>query len=159
MPSKISVTWSTWTAVASLAAVYVLAGKFGLSLAVVHPSVSAIWPPSGIALAGLLLWGSRLWPGIFLGAFLVNITTQGNLLTTLAIASGNTLEPLWGAWLLNQFANGSKVFERARNTFSFVFLAALISTTVSATIGVSSLTLGGYTPWDQYGGLAHLVAR
>ena len=148
MPSK--VTCSTWTAIASLAAVYFLAGKFGLSLAVVHPSVSAIWPPSGIALAALLLWGSRLWPGIFLGAFLVNITTQGNLLTTLAIASGNTLEPLWGAWLLNQFANGSKVFERARNTFSFVFLAALISTTVSATIGVSSLTLGGYTPWSQY---------
>jgi signal transduction histidine kinase len=133
-----------------LAGIYFLAGKFGLSLAVVHPSASAIWPPSGMALAALLLWGSRLWPGIFLGAFLVNITTEGNLFTTLAIATGNTLEPLWGAWMLNRFADGPKVFERAKNTFNFVFLAALISTTVSATAGVSSLTLGGYAPWDQY---------
>jgi PAS domain S-box-containing protein len=101
-------------------------------------------------LAALLLWGPRLWPGIFLGAFFINITTEGNLFTTLAIASGNTLEPLWGAWFVNQFANGSRVFERARNTFNFVFLAALVSTTVSATIGVSSLTVGGYAPWDRY---------
>lgn len=150
MPSKISVTWRTWAAIAALAAVYFLAGKLALSLAVVHPSASAIWPPSGVALAALLLWGSRLWPGVFIGAFLVNITTEGNLLTTLAIASGNTLEPFCAAWFVNQFANGAKFFYRARNTFNFVFLAALISTTISATIGASSLTFGGYAPWERY---------
>jgi PAS domain S-box-containing protein len=150
MINKVSAAWRTLPAILSLAGIYFLAGKAGLSLAIVHPSASAIWPPSGIALAVLLLWGYRLWPGIFLGAFLVNITTRGDLLTTLAIASGNTLEALWGAYLINRFANGAKFFERAKTTFGFVLLAALISTTVSATIGVSSLILGGYAPWDQY---------
>src|SRR3970040_2639097 len=136
MINKVSAAWRTLPAILSLAGIYFLAGKAGLSLAIVHPSASAIWPPSGIALAVLLLWGYRLWPGIFLGAFLVNITTRGDLLTTLAIASGNTLEALWGAYLINRFANGAKFFERAKTTFGFVLLAALISTTVSATIGV-----------------------
>ncbi|HSF56955.1 MAG TPA: MASE1 domain-containing protein, partial [Candidatus Binatia bacterium] len=55
-----------------LALLYFCAGSFGLSLARVHPSASAVWPPSGIALAAILLWGYRLWPGIYLGAFAVN---------------------------------------------------------------------------------------
>ena len=135
----------------ALAALYFIAGKFGLSLAIIHPSASMVWPPSGLAFAAILLWGYRLWPGVFLGAFLVNITTQGTLLTTLGIAAGNTLESLLGAWLIQQFANGPKVFERARNIFKFVFLAAFLSTTVSATFGVTSLALGGYVPWSSYG--------
>jgi len=150
MPNKIPGAWRTITAILALAAVYFLAGKFGLSLAIVHPSASAIWPPSGIALAALLLCGYRLWPGVFLGAFLVNITTHVGPLTTLAIASGNTLEAVLGAWLINRFANGPKVFERARNTFKFVLLAALLSTTVGATIGVSSLSVGDAAAWDRY---------
>jgi signal transduction histidine kinase/integral membrane sensor domain MASE1/CheY-like chemotaxis protein len=135
----------------ALAALYFIAGKFGLSLAIIHPSASMVWPPSGLAFAAILLWGYRLWPGVFLGAFLVNITTQGTLLTTVGIAAGNTLESLLGAWLIQQFANGSKVFERARNIFKFVLLAAFLSTTVSATFGVTSLALGGYVPWSGYG--------
>jgi signal transduction histidine kinase/integral membrane sensor domain MASE1/ActR/RegA family two-component response regulator len=138
-------------AMLALAALYFIAGKFGLSLAIIHPSASMVWPPSGLAFAAVLLWGYRLWPGVFLGAFLVNITTQGTLLTTLGIAAGNTLESLLGAWLIQQFANGPKVFERARNIFKFVLLAAFLSTTVSATFGVTSLALGGYVPWSSYG--------
>ena len=138
------------TAILALAAVYFCAGKLGLSLAYVHASASAVWPPSGLALAALLLWGYRLWPGIFLGAFLVNITTQGSVATTLGIATGNTLEALLGAWAINRFANGAKAFERARNIFKFVVLAPILSTMVSATIGVTSLTSGGFAQWDQY---------
>ncbi len=138
-------------AIFALAAFYFIAGKFGLSLAIIHPSASMVWPASGLAFAAVLLWGYRLWPGVFLGAFLVNITTQGTLLTTLGVAAGNTLESLLGAWLIQQFANGPKVFERARNIFKFVLLAAFLSTTVSATFGVTSLALGGYVPWSSYG--------
>src|SRR5215470_15886332 len=89
-----------------LAAVYFCAGRFGLSLAVVHPSASPVWPPTGIAQAALLLLGYRFWPGIFLGAFLVNLFPPGNPFTALGIATGNTLEGFLGAWLVNQFANG-----------------------------------------------------
>ncbi|HYY73020.1 MAG TPA: MASE1 domain-containing protein, partial [Candidatus Bathyarchaeia archaeon] len=129
---------------------YFLAGKFGLSLAFFHASASAVWPPSGIALAALLLWGYRLWPGIFLGAFLVNITTQGSAATTLGIATGNTLEAVIGAWLVGRYAGGLKAFERARNVFKFVVLAAILSTAVSATLGVTSLSLGGFAAWEDY---------
>ena len=82
-----------------LTAVYFVAGKLSLQLAFLHASASPVWPPSGIALGALVLFGLRLWPGIFVGAFLVNITTEGNLPTSLAIAGGNTLEAVTGAWL------------------------------------------------------------
>ena len=124
----------TSTAIVALAAVYFCAGKIGLSWAYIHASTSAVWPPTGIALAALLLWGYRLWPGIFIGAFLVNITTQGSLVTTLGIAAGNTLEALLGAWAIVRFANGAKAFERARNIFKFVVLGPILSTAVSATL-------------------------
>src|SRR5512135_470033 len=64
-----------------LAAVYLVCGKLGLSLAVVHANATPVWPPTGVALAALLIWGYRLWPGIFLGAFLVNLSTSGTLAT------------------------------------------------------------------------------
>jgi signal transduction histidine kinase/integral membrane sensor domain MASE1 len=140
----------TVTAILALTVFYFCAGKLGLFLAYLHPSASAVWPPSGIALAALLLWGYRLWPGIFLGAFLVNITTAGSLETTLGIAAGNTLEALLGAWLINHFAGGPKAFERARNIFRFAVLAALVSTAVGATFGVTILSLEGFAQWQQY---------
>ena len=133
-----------------LAAVYFGAAKFGLSLAFVNASATAIWPPTGIALAALLLWGYRLWPGILLGAFLANITTQGTLLTSLGIATGNTLEALLGVWLVNQLANGRHAFEQARDIFKFILLAALVSTALSATFGATSLSLGGFARWNNY---------
>ena len=133
-----------------LAVVYFCAGKFGLSLAFFHPSASPVWPSSGIALAVLLLWGQRLWPGIFLGAFLVNATTQGTFATSLGIATGNTLEALLGAWLVQRFAQGSEVFKQAKDIFKFVLLAAMLSTALGATVGVTSVSLGGFAPWEHY---------
>ena len=134
----------------SLAAIYVLAGKFGLQLAGFHPSATPVWPPTGISLAAFLLLGYWVWPAIFLGAFVVNVTTAGSIATSLGIAAGNTLEGLLGAFLVNHFANGRKVFAQQRDTFAFVLLAALLSTTVSATFGVTSLSLGGYADWEKY---------
>src|SRR4051812_30354356 len=127
-----------------LAAAYFGAGSFGLSLASVNRSATAVWPGTGLSIAALLFFGWRLWPGVFLGAFLVNILTQGGVVTTLGIASGNTLEALMGAWLVQRFAGGSKAFEKTRNIFRFVWLAAMLSTLVSASIGVTSLCLGGF---------------
>ena len=71
-----------------LAVVYFLAGKLGLSLAFVNRSVTSVWPPSGISIAAVLLLGYRVWPGISLGAFAVNITTAGSVATCLGIATG-----------------------------------------------------------------------
>ena len=121
-----------------LAVIYFIAGKLGLMLASLHASASPVWPPAGIALAGLLLLGYRAWPGIFIGAFLVNVTTAGNVATAFAIATGNTLEALVGAWLVNRFAGGTNVFDRPQGVFKFA-LAAGISTIISPAFGVTSL--------------------
>ena len=136
--------------IVGVAAVYFLAGRLGLYFAFVHASASPVWPPTGIALAALLLLGLRVWPAIFVGAFLVNFTTSGWPLTSLGIAGGNTLEAVVGAYLVNRFANGPLAFQRSHDIFKFAALAALLSTSVSATIGVASLALGGHAAWAKY---------
>src|SRR5205809_6875680 len=83
-----------------------LAGKLGLSLASVHASASAVWPPTGLAIGALIVGGRRLWPAVLLGAFVVNITTAGSIATSVGIAVGNTLEALVGAWLGESLRRG-----------------------------------------------------
>lgn len=139
--------------IALLALVYFITGKLGLKLALIHSSTSAIWPPTGVALAALLMFGYRLWPGIFLGAFLVNATTFGSIATSIGIAIGNTAEGLAGAWLANRFAGGRDAFLRAQDTFAFAILAGVLATSVSATFGVTSLALGGFASWSNYGSI------
>src|SRR5262245_66604854 len=100
-----------------LVGVYFLAGKLGLKLAYVNASTSAVWPCTGIAIAAVLILGYRVWPAIFAGAFLVNITTAGGISTSLAIAGGNTLEDVIAAYLVNRYADGPDVFEPSHNIF------------------------------------------
>ena len=135
-----------------LTLVYFIAGKFGLMLASLHASASPVWPPAGIALAALLVLGYRAWPAIFVGAFLVNVTTAGNVATSLAVASGNTLEAVCGAWLVNRFAGGTTVFDRPQGVFKFA-LAAVVSAIISPAFGVTSLALAGFADWTNYGAI------
>ncbi|PYN12538.1 MAG: hypothetical protein DME05_21375, partial [Candidatus Rokuibacteriota bacterium] len=135
----------------ALTGVYFVAGKLGLSLAFVHASATAVWPPTGIALAAALLYGPTVWPAIFLGAFLVNLTTAGSVASSLGIASGNTLEMVIGVWLVNRWAGGREVFLGARSFFAFAGLAGGAGTAVSATLGVASLALSGYASWSRFG--------
>src|SRR5204862_5389269 len=135
-----------------LTVVYFIAGKLGLMLASLHASASPVWPPAGIALAALLVLGYRIWPAIFVGAFLVNATTAGNVATSLAIATGNTLEAVSGAWLVNRFADGTSVFDRPQGVFKFA-LAAVVSTIVSPIFGVTSLALAGFADWTNFGAI------
>ncbi len=134
-----------------VAAAYFIAAKLGLRLAFMYPSASSVWPGTGIALASLLLLGYPVWPGIFLGAFLANVTTAGSVATSLGIAVGNTLEGIIGARFLNQCANGRNVFDRARDIMKFAFLAATLSTVISATVGVTSLSMGNFIAPKDFG--------
>jgi signal transduction histidine kinase/CheY-like chemotaxis protein len=147
---KNSRRFPTLPAAAVLALVYFVAGKLALKLAFLHASASPVWPPTGIALAALLLLGYRVWPAIFIGAFLVNATTVGSIATSLGIATGNTVEALCGVWLVNHFAGGLHVFDRPQNVFKFAG-AAILSTVVSPTFGLTSLALGGFADWANYG--------
>lgn len=141
-------------AIALLALAYLIAAKFGLKLALVNPYATAVWPPTGIALAALLLWGNRLWPGVLIGAIVANVTTGDTItanttLASIGIAAGNTLEALLGAHLVRHFAGGRHAFDRARDVFRFAALAAFTSTTVSATVGVACVWLFGLAKWTD----------
>ena len=143
--------WRVSATMVGLAAVYFIAAKLGLRLAFVNPSATAVWPPTGIALAAFLILGARVWPAIFAGAFVANLTTAGSVATSLGIATGNTLEGLLASWLVQRFAAGRQAFARPRNAFRFAVLAAAVSPVVSATWGVTSLALGGFAPWADLG--------
>jgi two-component system, NarL family, sensor histidine kinase FusK len=131
--------------VGTLAAVYVAAAKGGLLLATEGAQVTLVWPPTGLALAALLLGGPRLWPGVALGATLVNASTGAPLATACGMGTGNTLEALAAVVLLRRCGFQSSL-DRLRDVFALVALAAGLSTIASATVGVASLLLGGVLP-------------
>jgi PAS domain S-box-containing protein len=145
--------WRGPATAAAVAVLYVLAGKLGLSFAFIHASASPVWPPAGLALAALLVLGPRLWPAVFAGAFVVNATTAGSIATSLGIAAGNTLEAVVGAALVRRFARGHAALDRAGDVFAFAALAGLLAPAVSATTGVTVLSLGGYAAWTHYGSI------
>ncbi|MBV9344448.1 MAG: MASE1 domain-containing protein [Gammaproteobacteria bacterium] len=134
-----------------MAVAYFLAAKLGLAFASVNPSATAIWPPTGISLAALLILGIDVWPAILVGAFLANVTVQGTVATSLLIGVGNTLEAVIGALLVNRFAHGRLFFLQPRDIVKFAGLAAVLSTVVSATTGVTTLAVAGYASWAEYG--------
>jgi len=134
-----------------LGAVYFVAAKLGLRLAFMHASATPVWPNTGLALATMLILGARVWPAVLVGAFLANLTTVGSVATSLGIAAGNTLEALVGAYLVTRFASGRRAFERLGDVVKFTVLAGVLSTTISAIFGVTSLALGGFARWADYG--------
>jgi signal transduction histidine kinase/integral membrane sensor domain MASE1/CheY-like chemotaxis protein len=130
---------------------YFAAAKLGLSLAFIHANVSPVWPPTGIAIAAVLLLGYRIWPAVLLGAFLANVFTPVPIATAAGIAVGNTLEAL-SAGLLLRFLDFHKTFDRARDVFKFS-LAAFLCTMISASAGTLSLCLGQAASWHDFGSL------
>jgi len=126
-----------------LAAVYVVAGRLGLALTHYHDNVTLVWPPTGLSLAALILFGLRLWPGVLIGAFLVNLDTATGWLPSTGIAIGNTLEAVVGVTLLVRVADFRPTLERPRDGASFLAIGVVGCTTVAATIGTGSLLLFG----------------
>jgi diguanylate cyclase (GGDEF)-like protein len=139
--------------VAGLAVVYFAAGKLGLQLAYVHASATAVWPCTGIAIAALLVFGYRVWPGILIGAFVVNLTTAGTAGTSILVAIGDTVEALAACYLVSRFAGGKEAFARATDIFKFTLLAGMAATTLSATIGVATLAATGFADWGAFGSI------
>jgi PAS domain S-box-containing protein len=128
-----------------VSAAYFGTAKLGLTLAHAQSSITAVWAPTGIALAALLIWGYRLWPAVALGALLANSWTGIPLISVLGITTGNTLEALVGAYLLLRFAGFQRSLEGIKDVLALVVFGGVISTMVSATVGVASLWLGGVT--------------
>jgi signal transduction histidine kinase len=142
-------TPSAISTLVGVAVVYFAAAKLGLSLALLARQVSVVWPASGVALAAVVVLGYRVWPAVTVGAFLANLTTGAGVAVSGGIAVGNTLEALSGAWLLSRIGFRPSL-GRLRDALGLVVPAALASTAVSATIGVTSLCLGELYEWRYY---------
>ena len=135
----------------ALASLYFVLARLGLSVATVAQSVTLVWPCAGVALVALLLFGNRLWPGVALGALLVNALTPGvPFLSAVGMAAGNTLAALLAAYLLRR-AGFRLSLERVRDVVLFLILAAGLSPTLSATFGSLSLWSGGVISGAQVG--------
>ncbi|MGH9715664.1 MAG: MASE1 domain-containing protein [Candidatus Acidiferrales bacterium] len=133
---------------------YFVCGRLGLSLAIINPIASPVWPPTGLALAAFLIWGYQMWPAVFAGAFFVNLVQFSTsyhlhpvsahaLAESLAIAVGNTSEGLLAAFLVARFANGRSAFDKSEDALRFAALGGLVSPIVSATMGTAVLAIGG----------------
>jgi len=135
----------------ALAAICFGAGRTSLFLSNVSGSVVQVWSAAGVAVAALLIWGVRLWPGIFLGTFFLCVTKAIPWPASLGIAVGDTLQGLLAAWLVQRFAAGVKAFDRTGTVFKFITLGALVSPMVSATFGVMSLCTTHSANWERSG--------
>jgi PAS domain S-box-containing protein len=123
---------------AALAVCYFLTAKLGLAFAIPPGKASAVWPPSGIALGAVLLLGYRVWPGIWVGAAIANISVDLSGPAVLSVATGNTLEAILFAWLFNRFLSVDGIFQQVQEAFYFALMAAA-SCVVAASVGAASL--------------------
>jgi PAS domain S-box-containing protein len=137
----------------TVAAAYYVVGRLGLLLAIPPGYATAVWPASGIALAGTLLFGYRVWPGILLGSFLINLrtsldtTSTASILTTTVLAAsigmGASLQAVLGAFLIRRFTQYPTAFVAARDIIKFLLLGGPASCLVNAAWAVTSLLLSG----------------
>jgi signal transduction histidine kinase len=134
---------------AVVALAYWFAASLSLRLALVHGQVTPIWPPTGIALVAILVFGRRVWPAVFFGALAVNLPIGPTAFGAAFIAAGNTLAPLTAAALL-QRAHFRIELDRLRDAAAIIVLGALAAMTISATVGTSVLVLWGGVPLDNF---------
>jgi PAS domain S-box-containing protein len=134
---------------AVVAATYVVAAKVGFRAAFVAEQVTTVWAPTGIAIASLLVWGPRLWPAIWLGAFAVNATTNAPLWTAFIVATGNTLEAVLATSVLRRVPRFDFSFQRITDVLAFVAVAVVAAPAVSATIGTATLCAAGVQSWQR----------
>jgi integral membrane sensor domain MASE1 len=133
-----------------VAVVYFAGAELGLSLASLHQNVTAVWPPTGIAIASVLIFGPRVLPGVFLGALAANLPTSLPIPFTFGIAIGNTLEAFIAWLLLRRSKRWRNSFDSVGEVLTFIVYAAVLAPLASATIGSLSLCFGDATQWHEF---------
>ncbi|HEY1079294.1 MAG TPA: MASE1 domain-containing protein, partial [Bdellovibrio sp.] len=132
-----------------IALLYFLTGKLGLLWAMPPGYASPVWPPAGLGLAALLLWGQNRWPGIFLGSLLINLTSTrlnpgdvNHLGIALVMALGNTMSLVIAGKLIRRFLKFPKPFFLERDCILFLVIAGPFAALISSSFGIMVLALG-----------------
>lgn len=125
-----------------LSLLYLITAKIGLSFYAVSGFATLVWPPTGIALAALLLYGFKYWPGVAIGAFLANIYVGGTIPVALGISLGNTLEAVTAIYLLRRYVKLNYSFESLRDSIGFIVVVVCVPV-ISASVGVITLAVAG----------------
>jgi PAS domain S-box-containing protein len=136
--------------VAVVFALYLAAGKLGLSVPFTSGNVSPVWPASGVALASVLLWGYEVWPALALAAFFVNFLSPIPALSCAGIALGNTSSALLGGYLMRRFINDRPSFERLRDVLGLMVFGAAIAPMIAASVGATTLLLTHVRAWSGF---------
>ena len=151
MKSNSSPSLTTLTRVVLLIALYFLGGLLGKQASFLSGSIALVWPPAGIALAAILLFGYRFWPGVALGAVLFSFMNGLPLgFFTLGTALGNTMGAIVCAFLLRRFIAFDNALERIRDVAGYIGLACFLGTTVNAAFNVVSLVYAGTATWSGF---------
>jgi signal transduction histidine kinase len=132
-----------------VALAYYVVGRIGLQLAYLDGAVAALWPPAGLGLAVLFLYGARLWPAIVVGDLMLGDYSTP-LGTVLAQTLGNTLALVAAAMLLRRLTGGRGQLDRVADVLAF-FACALVAALVSAAFGPLSLRAGDVIAADELG--------
>ena len=141
---------TTFTRVVMLIALYFLGGLVGKTTTFLSGSVALVWPPAGIALAAILLFGYRFWPGVALGAVLFSFMDGVPFgFFTLGTAIGNTMGAIVCVFLLKRIIAFDNAMERTRDVTGYIGLACFLGTTVNAAFNVVSLAYSGTVAWDN----------
>ncbi|MEO5802878.1 MAG: PAS domain S-box protein, partial [Verrucomicrobiota bacterium] len=141
---------STFSRVVILIAFYFMGGLLGKESSFMSGTISLVWPPSGIALAAILLFGYKFWPGVALGAILFTFWSGSpSGFFTWGTALGNTVGALVCAYLLQRLVQFRASMERVRDVAGFIVLACLLGTSVNATFSVVSLCYSGEVRWEN----------
>ena len=138
---------------AGITVAYAICGLLALHMAIPPGYVAPLYPSAGIALAGVLIYGGRIWPAIFLGALLTNIEAVlrsglggDNWIMPLCAGAGAVLQALAGAALARRWIGFPNALDTAGAILRFLFAAAPLSCVISASIGVGTLVLLGSIP-------------
>jgi diguanylate cyclase (GGDEF)-like protein/PAS domain S-box-containing protein len=126
-----------------LAIAYFVAARVCVYLADTGKNPAAIWVPSGIALAALVYFGPRVWPGVFIGSFAANLVVELTLPSAILLALGNTLDVVVATWGIRRVAGKRLDFGRTRHALAYIAYAALIGPSISGLFGVAGLQMGG----------------
>ncbi|MBI3593701.1 MAG: MASE1 domain-containing protein [Nitrospirae bacterium] len=143
--------------IVGIATLYTVTGKIGFLMAIPPGNITAVWPPSGISLAAVLLLGSRVWPGIWLGSFVVNnwffashaSVSHLSIAISGVIAAGSAAQALIGAFLIHRLTGTRNPIDSVSSIFQFVGIE-MVSCLVASSIGTTSMAVSGFSEWENY---------